>query len=77
LEELKETDIERGRKIMPAGISWGKYVRFAVAAFGSMFAGSTCVHWYYKPKLEIPESPPDLASIPSPGTLISFKSSDP
>lgn len=36
---------------MPAGISWGKYLKFTVASFASMFAGSTVVHWIYRPNL--------------------------
>ena len=36
---------------MPAGISWGRYLKFTTASFASMFAGSTVVHWIYKPDL--------------------------
>ncbi|XP_059617026.1 ubiquinol-cytochrome-c reductase complex assembly factor 6 [Phlebotomus argentipes] len=34
---------------MPAGVSWGQYIRFFVAAMLSMAAGSQAVHMYYKP----------------------------
>lgn len=34
---------------MPAGVSWGQYIRFSAAAFLSMMMGSQMVHIYYKP----------------------------
>ncbi|XP_030024291.1 protein brawnin [Manduca sexta] len=34
---------------MPAGVSWGQYISFSVAAMLSMLAGSQVVHQYYKP----------------------------
>ena len=34
---------------MPAGVSWGRYLRFTAAAFASMMAGSQFVHMYYRP----------------------------
>lgn len=34
---------------MPAGVSWGQYLRFSAAAFASMMVGAQCVHYYYKP----------------------------
>lgn len=34
---------------MPAGVSWGQYIRFSTAAFAAMMAGAQCVHYYYKP----------------------------
>ena len=34
---------------MPAGVSWGEYLRFAAAALGSMFLGSQAVHLVYRP----------------------------
>ena len=34
---------------MPAGVSWGEYLRFMTAALGSMFLGSQAVHLLYKP----------------------------
>lgn len=34
---------------MPAGVSWGQYLRFSTAAFASMMAGSQVVHYYYRP----------------------------
>ncbi|XP_028141473.1 protein brawnin [Diabrotica virgifera virgifera] len=34
---------------MPAGVSWGRYGMFTLAALLSMMAGSQAVHIYYKP----------------------------
>ena len=34
---------------MPAGVTWGEYLRFMAAALGSMFLGSQAVHLVYKP----------------------------
>ncbi|XP_067642141.1 ubiquinol-cytochrome c reductase complex assembly factor 6 [Eurosta solidaginis] len=34
---------------MPAGVSWGQYMKFLTAAMLSMMAGSQLVHMYYKP----------------------------
>lgn len=34
---------------MPAGVSLSQYVKFSVAAFLTMMAGSQSVHYYYKP----------------------------
>lgn len=34
---------------MPAGVSWGQYIRFTTAAMLSMFAGSQMVHIFYRP----------------------------
>lgn len=34
---------------MPAGVSWGQYLKFMSCAVLSMMAGSQLVHMYYKP----------------------------
>lgn len=34
---------------MPAGVTWGPYLRYTSAAFLSMLAGSQLVHIYYNP----------------------------
>ncbi|XP_037973856.1 protein brawnin [Plutella xylostella] len=34
---------------MPAGVSWGQYISFSVAAMASMLAGSQIVHQHYRP----------------------------
>lgn len=34
---------------MPAGVGWGQYFRFSVAAYLSMMAGAQVVHMFYKP----------------------------
>jgi len=34
---------------MPAGVSWGQYLRFSTAAMLSMFAGAQVVHTFYRP----------------------------
>jgi len=34
---------------MPAGVTWGRYLRFSAAAMLSMFAGAQVVHIYYRP----------------------------
>ncbi|XP_059054298.1 ubiquinol-cytochrome-c reductase complex assembly factor 6 [Achroia grisella] len=34
---------------MPAGVTWGQYISFSVAAMVSMLMGSQVVHLYYKP----------------------------
>lgn len=35
--------------VMPAGVSWGQYLRFSAAAMMAMMAGAQSVHYYYKP----------------------------
>lgn len=37
--------------IMPAGMSWGRYMTFAASAIASMLLGASLVHSYYKPDL--------------------------
>ena len=39
------------KSIMPAGVSWGRYLTFLVASLASALAGSQVVHLYYKPSL--------------------------
>ncbi len=34
---------------MPAGVGFSQYIKFTVAAFLAMTAGSQAVHLYYKP----------------------------
>lgn len=34
---------------MPAGVSWGQYLKFFTSAMLAMMAGSQIVHMYYKP----------------------------
>lgn len=34
---------------MPAGVGWGEYLRFTIAAMLAMAAGSQVVHSIYKP----------------------------
>ncbi|XP_059491279.1 ubiquinol-cytochrome-c reductase complex assembly factor 6 [Neocloeon triangulifer] len=34
---------------MPAGVTLAQYVRFSAAALLTMFVGSQCVHYYYRP----------------------------
>ncbi|KAI0218813.1 hypothetical protein LSAT2_029535, partial [Lamellibrachia satsuma] len=34
---------------MPAGVSWGTYLRFATVAMLTMMAGSQTVHMIYRP----------------------------
>lgn len=41
--------IKRFFIIMPAGVSWGEYLKFMSCALLSMMAGSQLVHMYYKP----------------------------
>ena len=36
---------------MPAGMTWSRYLKFAVSALASMLLGASVVHNYYKPKL--------------------------
>jgi len=40
---------------MPAGVSWGRYIRFGIAAMMSMMAGAQCVHALYRPMDDLPE----------------------
>lgn len=40
---------------MPAGVSWGEYIKFFTAAMLSMAAGSQLVHTYYKPLRDLPD----------------------
>lgn len=40
---------------MPAGITWGAYLRFLIAAGLSMFAGSQVVHMLYRPLDDLDE----------------------
>ena len=34
---------------MPAGVTWGVYLRFVTASMLTMFAGAQCVHLVYRP----------------------------
>lgn len=34
---------------MPAGVPLAQYLKFSLAAFVTMMAGSQSVHYYYKP----------------------------
>ncbi|XP_076448508.1 ubiquinol-cytochrome c reductase complex assembly factor 6-like [Babylonia areolata] len=34
---------------MPAGVTWGRYLRFFTASMLSMFAGAQVVHLIYRP----------------------------
>lgn len=36
---------------MPAGLSWPRYLAFLTVSMGSMLAGASLVHNYYKPSL--------------------------
>ncbi|XP_060535245.1 ubiquinol-cytochrome-c reductase complex assembly factor 6 [Cylas formicarius] len=38
---------------MPAGVSWGAYLRLVAASLVSMFAGAQLVHAYYKPLTDL------------------------
>ncbi|XP_047510141.1 uncharacterized protein LOC125053018 [Pieris napi] len=38
---------------MPAGVTWGQYISFTVAAMLSMLAGSQIVHNHYKPLVDL------------------------
>lgn len=40
---------------MPAGVSWGTYLKFFSAAMVSMMAGSQLVHIYYRPLDDLEE----------------------
>ena len=40
---------------MPAGVTWGVYLRFVTAAMLTMFAGSQCVHLVYRPMDDLQE----------------------
>ncbi|XP_030569554.1 uncharacterized protein C12orf73 homolog [Drosophila novamexicana] len=39
---------------MPAGVSWGQYMKFLGSAMLAMMAGSQAVHLYYKPLEDLP-----------------------
>lgn len=39
---------------MPAGVSWGQYMKFMASALLAMMAGSQAVHMYYKPLDDLP-----------------------
>lgn len=45
--------------MMPAGVSWGRYLTFLAATLASALAGSQMVHLYYRPSMEIPQVPPN------------------
>lgn len=34
---------------MPAGVTWGQYLRFTGSALVAMGLGAQCVHMFYKP----------------------------
>jgi len=34
---------------MPAGVTWGAYLKFTAAAMVSMFAGAQTIHVFYQP----------------------------
>lgn len=38
---------------MPAGVTWGQYISFSIAAMLSMLAGSQLVHQHYKPLVDL------------------------
>lgn len=40
---------------MPAGVTWGVYIRYSCAAFLSMMAGAQFVHVYYRPLEDLEE----------------------
>ncbi|KAH8387948.1 hypothetical protein KR093_010445, partial [Drosophila rubida] len=40
---------------MPAGVSWGQYMKFLGSAMLAMMAGSQAVHLYFKPLDDLPE----------------------
>lgn len=40
---------------MPAGVGWGRYLRFSVAAYLAMMAGAQVVHMYYNPLEDMEE----------------------
>lgn len=39
---------------MPAGVSWGQYMKFLGSAMLAMMAGSQAVHLYYRPLEDLP-----------------------
>ncbi|KAH8287700.1 hypothetical protein KR054_011724 [Drosophila jambulina] len=39
---------------MPAGVSWGQYMKFLGSAMLAMMAGSQAVHMYYRPLEDLP-----------------------
>ncbi|XP_068158108.1 ubiquinol-cytochrome c reductase complex assembly factor 6 [Drosophila tropicalis] len=39
---------------MPAGVSWGQYMKFMGCALLAMMAGSQSVHLYFKPLDDLP-----------------------
>ena len=39
---------------MPAGVTWGAYLRFVSAAMLTMFVGAQCVHLVYRPMDDMP-----------------------
>ncbi|XP_016938809.1 ubiquinol-cytochrome c reductase complex assembly factor 6 [Drosophila suzukii] len=39
---------------MPAGVSWGQYMKFLGCALAAMMAGSQAVHLYYRPLEDLP-----------------------
>ena len=39
---------------MPAGVTWGVYLRFVTASMLTMFAGAQCVHLVYRPMDDLP-----------------------
>lgn len=38
---------------MPAGVSWGQYISFSLAALISMLAGSQVIHLHYRPLIDL------------------------
>ncbi|XP_049867183.1 protein brawnin [Pectinophora gossypiella] len=40
---------------MPAGVTWGQYMSFSIAAMLSMLAGSQLVHQHYQPLKDLNE----------------------
>jgi len=61
---------------MPAGMNWGQYLTFAASAIASMLLGASLVHNYYKPSLDVPETPTSLSNQPKPSRIISLKPRD-
>lgn len=38
---------------MPAGVTWGQYISFSIAAMASMIAGSQLVHMHFQPLVDL------------------------
>ena len=48
-----QVEVKENSDAMPAGVSWGEYLKFLSVAMIFTLAGAQCVHVFYKPLEDI------------------------